>query len=212
MTPPIRTVEVRPPSRSGETLAVFRACAVILFGTLVVVGPHLGARTDPQSELQPFQRLFRDVDPGLQRAYRAIQEGLIEAENARAASGEWPRPEDLASQGIPPFAADPTDKTPRAWTLAREGTNVEYRGTPAVSGEPELLISILEPGPGASERYDPEAPPDETHHRLTDGTLLHVSLWYRPFDPARARAIVRQPFAAGFVQILAGTTPGKRVP
>lgn len=188
---------------------MFRACAAIAFLALCVIGLRWSAGARDTLELEPFQRLFRDLDPALQRAYRNVQEGLIEAENARAASGEWPAPEALAAQGIPPFAADPIEKTPRAWTLYREGLSLEYRGTPSTNDAPELLVAILEPGPGGSERLDPNAPLDETHHRLADGTVLHVSTWYRPPGAPPTSGIVRQPFAAGFLQILMGAATAR---
>jgi hypothetical protein len=49
---------------------------------------------------------------------------------------------------------------------------------------------------------------DETHHRLADGTVLHVSIWYRPAG-APPESTVTQPLEAGFLQILVGSSPGR---
>jgi hypothetical protein len=80
---------------------------------------------------------------------------------------------------------------------------VNYRGTPLTPGAPELLAWIQEPVPGYSEVLDPKAPVDETHHRLFDGTVLHVSVWFRS-SPSSSERIVTQPQSAGFLQIVAG--------
>src|SRR5262245_5990854 len=214
MSAPIRTVQVHPPSRHGEAVAVLRAVATILFGALLVImlrsgaggfGPGGGLRA---GDLQSFQRLFGAVDPELQRAYRELQEGLIEAENSRVEAGTWPAPEALAAQGVPPFAADPTRKVRYAWSLSRDGLCVSYRGIPASAVAPELLAWIQEPAPGYGETIDPKAPRDEVHHRLSDGTVLHVSIWFRPPGSTPA-GTVAEPLKAGFLQILAGTPPGK---
>src|SRR5262245_13885341 len=153
----IRTVEVHPPSRSGEARAVLRAMVLLGIGALLVIGWRASAGAGGglrEGDLQPFQRLFRAVDPELQRAYRAIQEGLIEAENARSQAKAWPAPEALAAQGIPPFAPDPTEKVRYAWSLAQDGLCVNYHGVPATPGAPELLAWIQEPVPGYGERVD----------------------------------------------------------
>ena len=193
---------------------MLRVAVVIGFGALLLIvlrGGGLGSADGATSarDLLPFQRLFRDAPPELQRAYRAIQEGLIEAENARGTTGKWPAAEELAAQGVPPFAPDPIDKARYSWSLAQDGLCVDYRGVPASAGAPELLAWIQEPLPGYGEKLDPRAPLDETHHRLADGSVLHVSVWYREAASARD-GVVCQPADAGFLQILVGDAPGGR--
>jgi hypothetical protein len=201
-----RTVDVLPPSASGEGRLVFQAMGAIVFGALVVVGLHGAQDAGTAPGLAPFQILFRDAAPGVQRLLRETQEGLTEAERVRAASGQWPSPAVLAAQAIPPFA----DATPPyAWRLARDGRTLAYVGVPSSAGRadtPSLLAVIQEPEPGYSETVPLNAPPDETHHRLADGTLLHVTVWFRA-DGAdlRDNAVMTQPFAAGWTQVLAGT-------
>lgn len=201
-----RTVDVLPPSASGEGRLVFQAMGAIVFGALLVVGLHGSQGSSVAAPgLAPFQTLFRDAAPGVQRLFRETQEGLAEAERVRAASGQWPSPAVLAGQAIPPFA----DAAPAyAWRLARDGRTFAYVGAPSSVGRadtPSFLAVIQEPPPGYSETVPPNAPPDETHHRLADGTLLHVTLWFRA-DGADLRddAVMTQPFAAGWTQVLAG--------
>ena len=206
MSGSIRSVEVKPPSRSGEAVVLLRAVSVIAFGALAVIALRWDGGPGGARELQPFQRLFAGVEPELQRAYRELQEGLIEAENARSQTKTWPAPEALAAQGVPPFAADPTRKARYAWTLERDGLNVSYLGVPEGSA-PELLAWIQEPVPGYGETLRPGTPADETHHVLADGSVLHVSVWYRPRGEAGGappERRVTQPVEAGFLQILVG--------
>jgi hypothetical protein len=201
----IRTVEVLPPSAHGESRLVLRAAAAIIFGALFVIGlragdggPENGPRT---GDLLPFQVLFRDAAPPVQRMYREMQEGVLEAENARAATKQWPAVETLAAQGIPPFAlASPSYR----WRLARDGTFVNYVGTPASTSDgPAFLVLIQEPDPGYVDTAT--APLDEVHHRLADGTLLHVSIWFRTaIAAAPSDQVLAQPFTAGWTQVLVG--------
>jgi uncharacterized protein DUF6162 len=201
----IRTVEVLPPSAHGETRLVLRAAATVLFGALFVIGLHSG-NGGPEDgvrtgDLLPFQVLFRDASAPIQRMYREMQEGVLEAENARAATKQWPEVETLEAEGIPPFAlASPSYR----WRLVRDGVFVNYVGMPAPTSDgPAFLALIQEPDPG----YVDTAPaaPDEVHHRLTDGTLLHVSIWFRPAAPAGpADRVLTQPSATGWTQVLVG--------
>jgi len=202
-----RTVDVLPPSASGEGRLVFQAMGAIVFGALLVVGLHsggLGSGDGTPPGLAPFQRLFRDAAPPVQRLFREMQEGLTEAERVRAASGQWPSVAVLASQGIPPFA---DGRSPYAWRLLRDRRTLAYVGVPAAGSAdaPAFAAIIQEPEPGYQETVPPGVPPDETHHRLSDGTLLHVTLWFQPSGADLSDAALTQPFATGWTQVLAGT-------
>lgn len=199
----IRTVEVLPPSARGGTGLVLGAAAAIIFGALLVIALRSGdggAENGPRAgDLLPFQMLFRDAPPPVQRMYREMQEGLVEAENRRAATKLWPAVDTLAAQGIPPFALT----RPRyRWSLVQDGVFVNYVGLPEPDG-PVFLALVQEPD---SNAIDPApAPLDEVHHQLADGTLLHVSIWFR--DAAAAAPVDRpltQPSAAGWTQVLVG--------
>lgn len=189
-----------------ETVAVLRAGAVVFFGAWLWIGLHAapGAALAGKSDLLPFQRLFGDLDPGVQRSYRVLLEGIAEAERVRAESGTWPAVADLAAEGVPPFAPDPVDKSRYGWTLVHEGTVVNYRGRPAVPASPDLLLVVQEPEKGAIDPSMPSGVADETHHLLSDGTLLHVTVWFRRAGATDVGSIVDRPFAEGWTQILAG--------
>jgi hypothetical protein len=204
----MRTVEINPPSLRTESLNVLKAAAAIVvlvaayvFRPAAVGGSDTSERTRPV-DLLPFQALVRDLPSDDQRMFRELQEGLLEAERMRAGSGRWPDAAALGAQGIPPFAADPTRKGDYRWSTPAQGVTVNYLGIPAVSSASSWLLVILEPEAGAPP--DP-APNDETHHRLPDGTTLHVSIW-RVAESARRSGFsaVAQPQYEGWTQLLAG--------
>jgi len=138
-----------------------------------------------------------------QRTFRELQEGLLEAERIRAATGRWPDVAALADEGIPPFAPDPTRKGPSyKWTSVRQDWATNYVGVPSDPSAPAWTLVILEPAPG--EPPDP-APNDETHHRLPDGTTLHVTIWTIPEQSRRSGfAALRLPQNEGWTQLMVG--------
>jgi hypothetical protein len=200
----IRTVEVLPRSGRRETGLVLGAAAAIFVGALVVIAPgsgYSGSENGPRAgDLLPFQILFRDAPPPVQRMYREMQEGLLEAEYRRAATKLWPAVGTLAAEGIPPFALA---RPPYRWSLAQDGVFVNYVGLPEPGG-PAFLALVQEPDPDAIDAAP--APLDEAHHRLADGTLLHVSIWFRAAAAAAVPADrpLTQPAAAGWTQVLVG--------
>ena len=205
---PVRTVEIRPPSLRAETTNVVKAAAVIVVIIAAylfrptVAGPNV-ATGAPAVGLLPYQKLVRDAPPAEQRLFRELQEGLLEAERIRSVTGQWPDVKTLADEGIPPFAQDPTQKIPYTWTSVRQDWAINYLGTPSDQRAPAWVLVILEPEPGAPA--DP-APNDETHHRLPDGTTLHVSIWNIP-DAARRSgfAALRLPQNEGWTNWLVGS-------
>ena len=58
--------------------------------------------------------------------------------------------------------------------MLREGAYVNYLGIPDRPGAPAWLVVVQEPEPGVPPDQTFE---DEEHHRLLDGTMLHVSTW-----------------------------------
>ena len=201
----VRTVEVLPPSERRETGLVLAVATAIFFAALLVIAPgsgYSGSQNAPRAaDLLPFQILFRDAPPPVQRMYREMQEGLLEAEYRRAATKVWPAVGALAEEGIPPFA--PT-RPPYRWSLVRDEVFINYVGLPEPDG-PAFLALIQEPDPNANDAI-PAASLDEVHHRLPDGTLLHVSIWFRAAGATMsADRPVTQPAAAGWTQVLIGT-------
>lgn len=263
--PALRTVEIRPPSARAETWNVLRAAALIVLAAWIYVADTTAPAGDAAvpagmaaptamaaagggaaRDLMPYQRLFRSLGGEDQRLFRELQEGLLEAENARSSARRWPLPEALAAQGIPPFA-DPPGRAGRRryrWQLREAGLIVNYLGVPADRRDPAFLLLVQEPDPlapaagvafpapggmpagGAAAVAGslPAAPAmDEMHHRLADGTLLHVSTWMRDVRfgfPALAEGgaggaggdggaggasgVIAEPYAQGWLQVLVG--------
>jgi hypothetical protein len=174
-----RTIEVRSPSVARETGAVLRAVAHIVFWSAALMGATWGAGAASEAgrtQTAVDEVAFRELDANDQRMYRASLEGLTEAEDVRSRANAWPTVEQLAGKRIPPFAPDPLDRAGYKWTLLHDRTLVNYLGTPdPASKRPTIAIVIVEPDPGTAP--DPQAVVDETHHKLKDGTVLHVSIW-----------------------------------
>ncbi len=205
----MRTLEIRPPSVRAETINVLKAAAaIVLLVAAYIFRPSLGTSSNiqprqPQVGLLPYQQLIRDAAPLEQRLFRELQEGLLEAERIRAQTGHWPDVTTLETEGIPPFAADPTRKIEYKWTSVRQDWATNYLGVPSEPSQPAWVLVILEPEPGAPA--DP-APNDETHHRLPDGTTLHVSIWNIPESKRRSGfAALRLPQNDGWTNWLVGS-------
>ncbi|HZF12593.1 MAG TPA: hypothetical protein VFE33_27705 [Thermoanaerobaculia bacterium] len=202
-------MEIHPPSARREAANVLRLAAVILLATWVYLAHTATPRTASaagRADLVSYQKLFRDLSPHEQRMFRALHEGLLEAENLRSASGAWPTPATLAEQGIPPFAADPTDRETYTWTFHHEGILLNYLGlpaAPAASGRPAYLLFVQEPTPGAPPD---RAPNDEEHHRLANGDVLHVSVWLHAPGAKLGDTLYGLPESDGWIQLLAGAS------
>ena len=203
----MRTVDITPPSVHAETVNVLKtAVAIVVVAAAYVFRPSIGtpevARETPLG-LLPYQKLIREAPAEQQRMFRDLREGLLEAERIRAQTGHWPDVTTLAAEAIPPFAPDPTRSLDYKWTSVRQDWAINYLGLPSDSSQPAWLLVILEPEPGAPAD---QAPDDETHHRLPDGTTLHVSIWSIPEAQRRAGfAALRLPQNDGWTNWLVGS-------
>lgn len=198
-----RTVEIQPPSLRRETLIVGQLAIVVVVAVALYLANTVWSSSGQTraSDLMPYQALVRDRPSTDQRMFRELQEGLLEAERIRSTSGGWPAPAALAAQAIPPFAPDPTRPENYTWTVTQHGTFVDYRATPAVTGVPAWLLLIQEPDKGAPP--DP-AKEDEEHHRLTDGTMLHVSIWTHANGLDLPAHFISLPQVEGWTQLRIG--------
>jgi hypothetical protein len=82
----------------------------------------------------------------------------------------------------------------------RNGFYVNYVGIPNSPGAPAWLLVVQEP--------DPAAPPDvfqddQEHHRLIDGTILHVSIWSHADGLRVPIRFVQLPQSQGWIQLYA---------
>lgn len=203
----IRTVEVEPPSRSNESFLVTMAATVIaicaLYAVVLRTGPADSAASGPRkADSLPFQMTFQELPSFEQRIVRELLEGFAEAKRLRGESGQWPKPETLAKDQIPPFATDTIDKAGYRWTLLKDRLLVNYIGTPVAPSSPDFLLLIQEPEPVGAEIAQPGVV-DEEHQLLPDGKLLHVTYWKRPATGVPA-AIIARPEIERWTQIRIG--------
>lgn len=193
-------------STRRELVHLVRVAAAIVLGVWVYLASALGDSGAARRDLLPYQALIQSRPPAEQRIFRELQEGLLEAETVRAATGNWPAAAALAEQGIPPFARDPTEKTAVfTWHLIREGPFINYLGVPDRTGVPAWLLLVQEPEAGVP----PDQPyEDEQHHRLLDGTMLHVSTWSLRDGLQMSPKLLRLPQTDGWTQFFA-VGPGR---
>ena len=205
----VRQVAVERLTLQQELTHVVRSSAFVIVGVWMYLAATLGNGADARRSLLPFQTLVQNRQPSDQRMFRELQEGLLEAEGVRSATGEWPAVESLVESGIPPFAPDPTAKTANyRWSLLRGGAYVTYLGIPDRPGAAAWVLLLQEPEPGVPPDQNFE---DEEHHRLLDGTMLHVSTWTHADGAAIPVRLTTMPQAEGWMQIYA-VPPGVTKP
>jgi hypothetical protein len=191
-------------SARDELITVVRAGMAITAAVWLYLAnnpfPQAGGGT-LQRSLLPFQKVVSMLPSDEQRMFRELQVGLLEAETLRSVGGRWPEPNRLAGDGIEPFAPNPAAKgSAYGWQLVRNGFFVNYLGIPKSSGSPAWLVIVQEP--------DPAGPPDvfqddQEHHRLIDGTILHVSIWNHQDGIRVPMKVVQVPQTEGWIQLYA---------
>jgi hypothetical protein len=171
-----------------ERAGVFALAGVIV--TVVVVYFALnatGGRRDESRNLMPYQALAGTLPESDQRQFRAIREQLLAAEALRARTSRWP---EVAALALPGGGY--------TWTRFERGVITNYLGQPRDASQAAWLLEIQEPEPGMPP--DP-APNDEQHHRLPDGTTLHVFVWMHRIGGDVAADFVPQPQNTGWVEV-----------
>jgi hypothetical protein len=204
-----RTIEVRPLSFARETGAVIRAILLIGFWAAMLIGAERGTGgpgrpgAAPGPVLPPDEIAVASLPAADQRLFNLVREGIAAAEQHRGRTGAWPTVEALAARGVPPFATDPIDRGGYQWSLRRDGLVLAYLGVPAAgSGRASFAIVIAEPEPGTPA--DPTTPVDEVHHRLSDGTLIHVTVWRTPDRRTLSAAVISPPLEDGWQAVTIG--------
>lgn len=170
---------------------------------LLLLAAYFGLRTSvtESGRLLPYQMLVRDLVSADQAMVGVLKQSLLDAEMLRTVTGLWP--EAPAVKSLPRNAPGGDTSLPAAayaWKRSSVGVVQHYLGLPAedVSAAAWLIV-IREPEPGVPTD---SAPNDEEHHRLADGTVLHVSIWTHRFGGQVGPAFVPQPEAAGWIQLL----------
>jgi hypothetical protein len=197
----MRSVAVQRLSFHQELTNVVRSSALVVVAVWMYLAATAGSGGDARRSLLPYQTLVQNRPAADQRLFRELQEGLLEAEATRSAAGEWPAVDVLAEAGIPPFAPDPTAKQAvYRWQLIRDGAFVNYLGIPDREGAPAWMLLIQEPQPGIPPDQTFE---DEEHHKLLDGSMLHISTWAREDGIKVVPRLTTVPQAEGWMQLYA---------
>jgi hypothetical protein len=166
--------------------------ALILGGVVVYLAFGRSAGTaDRPANLLPYQSLVRTLPESEQAMYHALRGALTTLEGERAQTRRWPTVTGLAGLGLAPFA----DATAYTWHQLQRSATVNYLGIPTDPAEPAWLLVIQEPEP--NQPPDP-APLDDEHHRLPDGTTLHIYVWSHRFGGRVAPRFVPQPQTEGW--------------
>jgi hypothetical protein len=192
--------EVRSP---GSTVGVRERTSILTVAGLVIGGVALylalrtfGGGAGAERNLLPYQALTRTLTQSEQQMFTAIRRGLEAVEAERARTRRWPEPLVLAAGNVPPFASAAADGI--EWQRFQQGATVNYFGQPVEPSAPAWLLMIQEPEPNAPP--DP-APLDEEHHRLPDGTTLHIYVWTHRYGGRVTAAFVPQPQSGGWTEI-----------
>lgn len=196
-----RTVEARSPSAKKETVLVIGVAVLVLAAGLVLApGPGRGPEPRAAGELLPYQRLFSSLPEEEQLRYRELLEGVVEAENLRAESGQWPSVEALRAAGVPPFLPNPIDKGALSWSQRGQAPVYNYLGG-RDGGGAAWLVLLQESGDRLGKEVPTVADLDEQHRLLSNGEIIHFSVWRRDSAPAKDELIIL-PMTEGWTQIL----------
>jgi hypothetical protein len=191
--------EVRSPGRSGsgrERTSILLLAALIVGGIGIYLALLVsGSGSDTQKDLLPYQVLARTLPESEQRTFTSIRSGLAEAEAERGRLARWPAPDALAGRGVAPFAGDANSLR---WQQFQQGKTVNYLGSPSDPASPAWLLVLQEPEPNMPP--DP-APLDDEHHKLPDGTTMHVYVWTHQYGGRVTPSFTPQPQAQGWTQV-----------
>jgi hypothetical protein len=193
-SPEVRTVSVRSPSGTRETLWVARVAAGIVLVSSLLAGLGRGS-AGAERPIGTYQVLFRDQPDGVQRMVRELAGGLEDVIRLRTPKDQWPSVPALQEELAGPFVGVPG----WAWEFRQKGPFINYIGRPDPgSGHPAFLLLLQEnvPHPGPTVL-------DEFHRRLGDGTLVHVGFWFHP-KPDPGGEALRMPEREGWTEVVQG--------
>ena len=186
MTPVVQSSGGGP--RGGrERAGVFALAGIIVTLVVVYLALNTGSGGGESRGLLPYQALAGTLPDADQQIHAALRKGLLAAEAERARISRWP---DVSSLGLPEDEYE--------WRRFDRGVVTNYHGRPRDPSRPAWLLEIQEPEPGTAP--DP-APNDDEHHRLPDGTTLHVYVWTHRFGGQVEFTFVPQPQNTGWIEV-----------
>ncbi len=173
-----RSVEIRSPSPRKERWAAIAAIAIIGLAAAITIaiqirGPGL------EDGLLPNQIAFSELPADDRRTIDALDRALIDAEGARARSGRWP---PLAMPGV---------------VMRASGDSVNY--IVSSLGRSAVLVLIQEIGESTTDRAALAL--DERHRWLSNGAIVHRSIWTRPDYDALGGGTIERPGELGWREV-----------
>ena len=184
----------------GERRQVLLLAVLLIVGVAGYLGLTALNRDAGKQDLLPYQFLARSLPEPEQQIFFAIRDAILPMEAARFETKRWPDPEALSERGVTLFnpGVRGVSDTRQAWQKFEQGTTVNYLALPADPGGSAWLLTITEPEPGT---LPDTAPNDDEHHRLPDGTVLHIYVWTHRFGSEIKPGFIRQPETQGWIQI-----------
>lgn len=171
-----------------ERAGVFALAGLIVTVVVVYLALHAkGGENEASRSLLPYQALVSSLPEADRPAFRSLRDAIVAAEAIRTRTARWPEVSALALPG-PGYR----------WTRLERGLVVNYLGQPDDPAKPAWLLEIQEPEPGTAP--DP-APDDEQHHRLPDGTTLHLYVWTHRLGGQVPSSFVAQPQNTGWTEV-----------
>ena len=160
---------------SRRATVLWLLVALVVFG----VGAFVSRRTEKPPDAPSWQRPVSELTTSQQEFFATLRALLRKAETERGANQKWPE-----AAGI----------FPEGFKFEQQGIYVNY------SGEREglrWLVLFIEPDP----RFPAEkVPEDDEHHVLSDGTMLHVTVWTQPTSEPRSERVTAFPAAEGWLE------------
>src|SRR5262245_19271004 len=187
------------PARRSERNRVLALCGLIVGAVVAYLAVGANDSGDSQRNLLPYQVLARTLPVADHSVYRSIRSAVPAIEALRAQTSQWPDAGVLAQkidESLRPADAEP--RIAQRWSQFRQGPIVSYVGVPDDPASPAWILEIQEPEPGALP--DP-APNDEEHHRLPDGTVLHIYVWMHCYGGQVPARFVPQPQNDGWMEV-----------
>ncbi len=202
-------VEVRSPGQSSgfsrERLRVLLLAVIVIAGVGLYLAFGRDTNAGDAARMLPYQVLVRTLPESEQQIYGALRKGLRDLEAERAQGKRWMDPPLAATRGIPPYS-DASGAI--EWRQFQQGATVNYFGVPKDPAAPAWILTIQEPEP--NQPPDP-APLDDEHHRLPDGTTLHIYIWMHKYGGQVPVRFVPQPQTEGWSELFA-TPPNPVLP
>ena len=181
--------------REGTSILTVTALVIGAVGLYLTLR-LFGGSGDAARNLLPYQTLVRTLTTTEQQMFTALRRGLPDLESERARTSQLAGTDGAGGRRRAPLF----DRRGRRHAVAAlpAGRHGQLPRAARRTSAPAWLLMIQEPEP--NEPPDP-APLDEEHHRLPDGTTLHIYVWMHRYGGRMPAGFVPQPQANGWTEV-----------